>query len=505
MALTLGNVVNATQSPLGQAAITAATGGAVNPATVALAAKVGSAIGVLPPSANSSNSSGTDRYQAYVQSALNGDIKGLASDIIKDTAKDTINDYLGGTPLADIANDAVDNVVNSAMDAATSGSASSDPGDSTSVNLGDVSTLPTLADILNKLVADKEAGFVTRKLAPSGQGTYLNQVADLAMEASGYGDPHFMIANVFRNVDRYEKSMAMKNMEFAGYTFITRPRLNFSDLNIAGDRRFYAMRDTDASSVALATRCLLDTRYNKTHDSPLVDARNPFAVILGNSLVGISGYNDPFITTESTDGGYFQEDQTYAIGGDRMSRTYDLTLTFRDYVGGPVSYIFDMWYQYIMNLQDGSMIQYADAIDSNRMDYTVSIYRFILDRTRKIITRWSKATGCFPVNAPTGVPFNKNQGESYVTANDNFGITFKANRIEYNDPIIVHEFNMLVRRYANMKVGQSIQAYAKVAQNNFAGIPYIRANTLGHEMIFVRPSDSKDTVMGSGNVDGNVM
>ena len=176
----------------------------------------------------------------------------------------------------------------------------------------------------------------------------------------------------------------------------------------------------------------------------------------------------------------------------RRQHVNDLSLTFRDFAGGPISYMFDMWYKYIMNLQDGTMVQYADAIDANRLDYTVSIYRFILDRSRKTITRWAKATGCFPVNSPTGVVFNKNAGESYVTNNDEFTITFKANRIEYNDPIIPHEFNMLVRRY-NQELHSSAKSgvvgYAYEAQNNFNGIPYVRAGSYGHEMVFLRLSD----------------
>jgi len=148
------------------------------------------------------------------------------------------------------------------------------------------------------------------------------------------------------------------------------------------------------------------------------------------------------------------------------------------------------------------MVQYADAIDANRMDYTVSIYRFIMDRTRKTITKWAKCTGCFPVNAPVGVPFNKNQGEQFITSADNFSIVFKANRLEYNDPIIIHEFNMLVRRYFNHASGDNdtlmgdnsaLYAYGYTAQNNFWGIPYIRNGEHGYELVWLVDQDDKST------------
>ena len=359
--------------------------------------------------------------------------------------------------------------------------------------------LPSFADKLNSLVyAYPKKGYVTKKIVPLGQGPFLTQVADLAFQASGHGHINNSLYNSFRNFDRFEKSLALKNIEHPGYTFITRPRLNLSDHNLIGDRLFYAMQTDFAADTAYGIRCLLDTRFAQTHNCPLVRKNNPFNALLFNGLRAINGFNDPFITTETTDGGYFQEDQTYAIGGDRMSRTYDLSLTFRDFAGGPISYMFDMWYKYIMNLQDGTMIQYADAIDANRLDYTVSIYRFILDRSRKTVTRWAKATGCFPVNSPTGVVFNKNAGESYVTNNDEFTITFKANRIEYNDPIIPHEFNMLVRRY-NQELHSSAKSgvvgYAYEAQNNFNGIPYVRAGSYGHEMVFLRLSDDNAPII----------
>lgn len=373
----------------------------------------------------------------------------------------------------------------------------------TNTDADQMGRLQTFADKLNATVYQyPKRGYVTKKVEPSGVGSFLDQVTDMAFQASGHGGQQDAIFNIFHNHDRFGKSFALRNTEFPGYTFITRPRLNLSDYNLMGDRRFYSMRTDDNRDTSYAVRCMLDTRFSSEHDCPLIDKRNPFSVLLCNGIVSISGYNDPFLATETTDGGFFQEDQTYAIGGDRMARTYDLVLTFRDFPGGPVSYAFDMWYQYVMDIQDGTMIQYADAIDANRMDYTVSIYRFVLNSTRKVITRWSKATGCFPVNAPTGVVFNANQGETYVQSTENFGITFKANRIEYNDPIIMHEFNMLVRRYnPGISKGASVQAYAYEAQNNFMGIPYIRASDLGHELVFLRQgSDGGSIIRDSGTM-----
>lgn len=366
-------------------------------------------------------------------------------------------------------------------------------------------SLPSLVDTLNSLVHEHDKrGYVTRAVKQAGTGNYFDDVVDLAYQISGHGHQDAQIAQIFHSIDRYERSLAPKNVEQTGYTFITRPRLNLSDVNLAADRRFTGMRSGNVNDVAFGLRCMLDTQFCRDNLAmaqacPLIDVQNPFAVLLCNALTSISGYNDPILATETTDGGFFQESQTYAIGGDRMARGYDFTLTFRDYPGSPVAAAFDYWYQYMMNLGDGSMIQYADAIDANRLDYTVSIYRFVVDRTRKVITKWSKATGCFPTNAPTGVPFNKGQSESFVTANDNFSINFKVNHVGYtNDPLIIQEFNILVRRYlAKKSSDMNYKVYTSEAQNNFTGIPYVGIGDFGYELMFLHNDESVELTSNS--------
>ena len=366
---------------------------------------------------------------------------------------------------------------------------------------------PTLVDKLNDLVySHPKTGYVTKALTQTGSDNYLKDVVDVAYQMSGRGHQNSQIAQIFRSIDRYDLSLAPKNVEQTGYTFITRPRLNLSDVNLAADRRFTGMRTNNVNDVAFGIRCMLDTQFCRDNLSqaqacPLIDLQNPFSVLLCNALTSISGFQDPTLTTETTDNGFFQEAQTYAIGGDRMARGYEFTLSFRDYPGSPVLAAIDYWYQYMMNLCDGSMIQYADAIDANRLDYTVSIYRFIVDRTRRVITKWAKATGCFPINSPSGVPFNKGQNEMFVTVNDNFSVNFKVNHVGFtSDPLIIQEFNMLVRRYLGKKASQmNYSVYTNEAQNNFTGIPYIGVGEFGYEMMFLHNDTSVELTKSSSS------
>lgn len=375
-------------------------------------------------------------------------------------------------------------------------------------------TPSTLVDELNNQVRQQIAkeiadGYVTKKInTPTSEKDFLAQMVEIAYELSGAGGQDTQLAQVFARHDRFNRAMVPKNAIFSGYTFFSRPCLCLADWNLIGERKFAALKTEDATSVPFAIRCMLDTRFCRESpiagSCPLIDRQNPFFTILSNGLKSISGFQDPNLVTETTEGGFFSEDQTYVIGGDRLHRTYDFQCQFREYPGSPITAIFDYWYQYMANLQDGSMQQYSEAIDANRIDYTVSIYRFLMDRTNRYIQRWAKCTGCYPVAPPTGVPFNLNEGEFMVNAASEFTVPFKVNRIEYDDPVILKEFNMLVRRYnSSIATGGAQMAFSQRPQNNFCGIPYIRPSLHGFELLWLRRSDlsdERDIVSSGGEI-----
>jgi hypothetical protein len=354
-------------------------------------------------------------------------------------------------------------------------------------------------------------GFVNRSIPDYEDKTYFDQIVEMAFETSGAGSYETQLAQVFSRHDRFGKSLVTKNTVLSGYTFFTRPRLCLRDWNICADRKLAHLVTNDNQSIPYAIRCLLDTSFGledkNAASCPLYDLGNPFLVPLCNAVRSVSGFNDPMLATETTEGGFFSEDQTYVIGGDRMSRTYDINCSFRDYPGSPILAIIDAWCQYMAGLTDGSLQQYTDAIDLNRMDYTVSIYRFLMDRTNRNIVRWSKCTGCFPVSPPSGVVFNLNENEYTVDAASSINVPFKANRIEYDDPVILKEFNMLVRRYAGKEAGLVSGGKPKAfshnhASNNFSGIPYIRISPIGYgyELVWLKRDKVGEYIFNSNSI-----
>lgn len=368
--------------------------------------------------------------------------------------------------------------------------------------------VPALAEKFRKQLYEKNkpGGFIHKPILPINEGTFGDKLVDMAFQAAGLGKQHSQIANFFREHDRFEQALTPPSDDFVGYTFFTRPRLNLSDVNLMGDRVFAPMMTTRVTDAAYAIRCFLDTQFcddnaEQAATSPLINIYNPFNTLWSNACRSISGFQDPQVAVETSNPGYFGEEQTVAIGGDENNKTLDISCTFRDTVGTPVAMSFEWYRKYLVNLGLGNFCQYAKDIDANRLGYTISIYRFIVDRSWKTVTKAAKLTGCFPAHSPIGVVFNKSAGERRVTALDEFSITFKCNHVDLVDNIIFHEFNMLVRKFTGLNKFKQIQAYGYEPSDNHAGIPYIRVGPHGNELVFAK-FDNDKVVRNTGFLSG---
>lgn len=341
-----------------------------------------------------------------------------------------------------------------------------------------------------------------------------DRVANLAFLTSGAGPYFNQIQTFLTCLDRFKGNILPVNTVESGLTFITRPRLCLQSSNIRNNRRMTALDTLNPTSMAFMIRCLLDTNFGEVNgqrykhivnSSPLIDPYNPFLTPLCNSLISIGGFPDMMIQTQSTDGGYQAEAQTFAIGGDDFNRgTYSLNLEFKDIQHGPISAIIYYWLEYIRCVTRGILLAYADDIDEQRLNYTVSIYRFALDPTKTYIVDWCKCTGCFPTNLNTGATMQVNDGEEFVNAATRINVTFACNKVEYRDYAIFMDFNTLVQRYfpeinkdVNNKyaepnadgVNNHTLKYPNLPREpyaNYRGIPYITSDMHGPRLEFRR-------------------
>ena len=313
---------------------------------------------------------------------------------------------------------------------------------------------------------------------PDPYDSFGDQINSIALQAAGGGLSDSSISQEMFSLNRFGRTFVGPNRELTGWTFITRPHCNLQISNIASAPQFVPLVHGTPRSIPFAIKAWLDTTFANEvaggigRACPFVDFKNPFLVPLCNRLANLSGWPDFSVATETSEGGFFSENQTVSIGGDQLARGYDFPITFDEMNNGLIMSIFDYWTQYISMIGDGRLHQYSSDIENNLLGYTVSIYRFITDHTGRNITRWAKATGCYPKTISNGTVFNKNKGEGLVQSANEVSITFQVHRPEYNNPRILAEFNTLVDRYMGPWNENSFEMGNNIA-NNFMGIPYI--------------------------------
>ena len=302
--------------------------------------------------------------------------------------------------------------------------------------------------------------------------------------------------------DNIKNTMYMPEMEGHGFTFITRPKLNMSPSSLRGDRILSMLDTMDVDTVGFAIRALLDTRLTSmysisTSKSSLLNDKNPFIPILTNRLLSLNGWPDPTIDIETTEGGFFSESITYPKGHDQLSRNYDISASFSDIQGSLVFNLFMMWVRWIHLATRGHVTAYMEDIESRRMCFTSSIYRFVMDPSNRYITKWAKATGCFPRSVPAGAYFNYDSNASNVDVAMNLSIPFTVSgKIEYMDPIIMKEFNMLLEnRISNISSFIQVTGDKRLTAN-FRCLPWIDLEAGNNELKWVYdPEDSVATDM----------
>ncbi len=328
-------------------------------------------------------------------------------------------------------------------------------------------------------------------------------IANIGGQSIGAGGFYNQFQSFMLGFDRFHKTLLPANSEYSGYTFFTRPKLNLSIVELAQHRVFTPLRTDQPNSVAFALRCLLDTKFTQDNialasQCPYFNVHNPFIFPLSNAMHTCSGWPDLSIEQQTTEGGFFNEDQTYPIGYDEFNRTYDIQCGFRDIQGGTIAMLLFFWEIAMAKLVRGDMYAYTEDIDYRRMPFTCSIYRFVLDPTRSKVVRYAKATGCFPRGLPMGGMFEVNKGETFVTSGQDFTVSFTANKIDYNDYGILTEFNEEIRRFAPWMIDKEDQMYGYLYPNqdklydvmprnaygNYRGLPYIKTDYQGIHLEF---------------------
>lgn len=302
------------------------------------------------------------------------------------------------------------------------------------------------------------------------------------------------------------------NKDNVGLTFFTRPNLNLTYDNISPMRVLTPLLDGNGGGVNTlqrAIRMLLDPYLGspaKFDDPtlggsgipmacPLIDQDSAFIPLLSNNLISLSGWPDVGVETFTSTPGLFQESWSMVDSHSRFFETFELNATFKNIEGDPISLLFFVWLHYMSSVYQGVMVPYPENIVERRIDYQTRIYRLILDHKRQYVQKIACCGAAFPLNSPLGNAFNFTNEGVYIGDNDQLNIRFKAMGADYNDPIIISEFNAVVAIFNGKMKGKASDReryYRKVSTDeldyfNYRGYPYIDQET--HELEWWVPKE----------------
>lgn len=171
-----------------------------------------------------------------------------------------------------------------------------------------------------------------------------------------------------------------------------------------------------------------------------VDISN-FIPLVTNCCKETSNAKDMILETEETEGDYAGNKLIYGSGMDESLGPGEITLSFDDLYGSPIMNLMIIWVYYIHYVTKGIITPELEYIRNRIIDYTCSIYVFMLDTDQRTIVRWIKYTGCFPKSIPFGQILHSS--DIKLDQLSQIQIPFQYNFASPMDPTVLAEFNMI--------------------------------------------------------------
>ena len=260
------------------------------------------------------------------------------------------------------------------------------------------------------------------------------------------GESAVAISQTFKTINfRKTRPAIPKNKDDYGLTFFTRPQLNMSLENIRHDRYFNQLATFEPDSIQRIIRCTLDPRLHASGNETtrLIDHRSAFIPLLTNNLLTISGWPDSVVESFTSKPGVVNESFGFIDSVYQNFSPMDLSVSFRNMPGSPVSTLIDFWRFYGSNVAMGIMAPYIDIQIDYEIDYQTAIWRLVLDANKTYVQHLGRTIG-YPTVNNNGKVFDYQADIALNMNNDELSFQFKCFGVEYNDPILIYEFNKVV-------------------------------------------------------------
>jgi hypothetical protein len=250
--------------------------------------------------------------------------------------------------------------------------------------------------------------------------------------------------------------------EHSGYTFFVKPTMNLSYDNVRNSRLLIPIATSQDPSWMSMWRCYLDSfahmgyGMQPTISSKLVNPKSPFISILSNELVSINGFPDRVIDIFQTQEGRHREATIMADGIYDISNVYSLNATFKLLPGNPILYGFCNWLCYMALVHEGIVNPYYTNDVQNRLDYTTSIFRIMVDETKQRVVRFGRTGYAIPTNCPEGAAYNYEANSPFSSASSQIDIQFTCCGWVTNDVGYILDFNRLQLKF-NPRLGAAVR------------------------------------------------
>jgi hypothetical protein len=275
------------------------------------------------------------------------------------------------------------------------------------------------------------------------------QLIDRTSIDSGFGSLSDAYTNMLRGINHRGLGNAINsNRDNTGIVFFTRPNLNLTYDNLAGNRLLMPLGTQNAKlTLQRYIRTALDPKnaiINGVNTPDLFDHRQPFIPLLTNNLLSVAGWPDIAVDTYQSKEGIRKESWAKIDGVFRKTEIFELTMNFRNIAGDPITTMLNAWINYAVSVTLGDMVPYPECIVENEYDYNTRIYHLVLDPSRRYVQKIAATGASFPTSNSIGASFNFNAEERFVSNTEMISANFTCMGADYNDPITVEEFNELV-------------------------------------------------------------
>lgn len=192
-------------------------------------------------------------------------------------------------------------------------------------------------------------------------------------------------------------------------------------------------------SIVKASQVML---YSHKSQYDTFNFTSPFIPLLMNTCTSVTGAKDLNLQSYEYEEDEFSSKQNVATGMDDLWSPGTLNTSFEDIAYGPVGLLFMLWEFYIHYVSRGYIASTREHVTERILDYTCSIYVFVIGPDGRTIERFGKYTGCYPTSFPLSQQLEHNSEIDPLMLHK-INISWNYNRYEPMNPEILTDFNFV--------------------------------------------------------------